>query len=84
MIVEVKMDHDHSLDLVINEENFVENNLIEIEDLRVQHDKLFVDSKKKKMIIFKKRYRRLSTEETSGEGEFCRRGDDCLTSPIGL
>jgi hypothetical protein len=45
LIVEVKMDQDHCLDLVINEENFVENNLIEIEDLMVQPDKLFVDSK---------------------------------------
>lgn len=28
--------------------------------------------------------RKLITDGTSGEGEFCRRGDDCLTSPIGL
>jgi hypothetical protein len=39
------MVHDHYLDLVINEENFEENNLIEIEDLMVQHDRQFVDSK---------------------------------------
>jgi len=44
-IVEEKMVHDHYLDLVINEENFEENNLIEIEDLMVQHDRQFVDSK---------------------------------------
>jgi len=44
-IVEEKMDHDHYQDLVINEENFVGNNLIEIVDLMVQHDKQFVDSK---------------------------------------
>lgn len=44
LIVEERMDHDHYLDLVINEVNFVENNLIEIEDLMVQHDKQFVDS----------------------------------------
>ncbi len=44
-IVEEKMDHDHYQDLVINEENFVENNLIVIVDLMVQHDKQFVDSK---------------------------------------
>jgi hypothetical protein len=48
LIVEVKMDHDHYQGLVINEENFVENNLIEIEDLRVQHDKQSVDSIKRK------------------------------------
>ncbi len=48
------MDHDHCLDLVINEENFVENNLIEIEDLKVQHDKQFVDSKEIKNRLMKK------------------------------
>ncbi len=47
------MDHDRCLDWVINEENFVENSLIEIEDLRVQHDKQFVDSKLKKQNDFK-------------------------------
>jgi hypothetical protein len=54
LIVEEKMDHDHCRDLVINEENFVENNLIEIEDLKVQHDKQFVDSKEIKNRFMKK------------------------------
>jgi len=45
LLIAVKMGQDHCLDWVINEENFVENNLIEIEDLMVQPDKLFVDSK---------------------------------------
>ena len=39
------MDCDHYLGSVINEENFVVNNLIEIVDLMVPHDKQFVDSK---------------------------------------
>lgn len=45
LIVGVKMDNDHCLDLGVNEENFVENNLIEIEGLTVRHGKQFVDSK---------------------------------------
>jgi hypothetical protein len=51
------------LDWVINEENFVENNLIEIEDLMARHDRQFVESeiinrvelfKKRKLILLKK------------------------------
>lgn len=34
----------HYQDLVINVENFVENNSIEIEDFEVQHDEQNVDS----------------------------------------
>jgi hypothetical protein len=83
LLIAVKMDQDHYLDLVINEENFVENNLIEIEDLTVQHDKQFVDSNENRFLK-KLVCRKLFTDETSGEGEFCRRGDVCLTSPIGL
>ena len=81
-----RMDCDHCLDLVINEENFVVNNLIEIVDLMVRHDKPFVDSKdrRRRRKEMKDEQRKLITDGTSGEGEFCRRGDDCLTSPIGL
>lgn len=46
MIVGEKMDCDHCRDLGVDEENFEENNLIEIEGLRVRHGKQFVDSKK--------------------------------------
>jgi hypothetical protein len=34
----------HYRDLVINVENFVENNWIEIEDFEVQHENQFVES----------------------------------------
>jgi hypothetical protein len=83
-IVEGKMNHDQYPDLVINEENFVGNNWIEIEDLRAQHDKEFVGSKYRFYKKNKTKKEILFTKETSGDGEFCRRGDDCFTSPIGL
>ncbi len=38
------MERIHYQDLIINGENFVENNSIEIEDFEVQHDKHFVES----------------------------------------
>ena len=81
----MKMDPDHYLDLAVNEENFVENNLIGIEDLMVRRDRRFVDSNEKTVLknwLVKRK--ECFTDGTSGEGEFCRRGDGCLPSPIGL
>jgi hypothetical protein len=63
MIVGEKMGRVRYLDWVIDEENFVENNLIEIEDLMARHDRQFVESeiinrvelfKKRKLILLKK------------------------------
>jgi hypothetical protein len=54
LLIAVKMGQDHCLDWVINEENFVENNLIEIGDLMVQHDKQFVDSNVKRDKIIRR------------------------------
>lgn len=69
-----------------NEENFAVSNLIEIEDWKVQHDSLSGPSIESRIKLKDegKRNEKFTTFETSGVGEFCRRGETCRTSPIGL
>jgi hypothetical protein len=84
-IAEARMDCIRCQDWPRGEANFVASNLIVIVDSMAQHDRLFEHSKRtRNKSTNKSNALSTCTGETSGDGEFCRRGDVCFGSPMGL